>query len=104
MQKPHWIAFGPEEAWNIALLKHKGIWGIRERFYPEWKALENDDIMFFFITKTIKGVVGVGRIGNKFIQDKPLWPDEKKEGIVIYPLRFEFNIDYLLEALAKVLN
>ncbi|PIV10496.1 MAG: hypothetical protein COS49_00230 [Candidatus Portnoybacteria bacterium CG03_land_8_20_14_0_80_41_10] len=53
--------------------------------------------MFFYITKTIKGIVGIGKIENKFIQDKPLWPDEIEANKVIYPFRFEFHIDYLLE-------
>lgn len=65
--------------------------------YPEWKALDKGDILFFYITKTVRGIVGIGRIENKFIQDKPLWPDEITVGKVIYPFRFEFHIDYLLE-------
>lgn len=52
---------------------------------------------FFYITKTVKGIVGVGKVETKFIQDKPLWPDEIAAGKVIYPFRFEFHIDYLLE-------
>ena len=95
-KKPHWIILGPEQSWKTAF-QQNGIWGVKEMLYPEWKALEKGDVLFFYITKTVKGIVGVGKFENKFIQDKPLWPDEITAGKVIYPFRFEFHIDYLLE-------
>lgn len=95
-KKPHWIILGPEQSWKTSFAQ-KGIWGLKEMLYPEWKALEPGDILFFYITKTARGVVGVGRMETKFIQDKPLWPDEIAAGKVIYPFRFEFHVDYLLE-------
>jgi len=33
---------------------------------------------------------------TKFRQDKPLWPQEIGEGKVMWPLRFEFNVEYCL--------
>lgn len=96
MKKPHWIIFGPEKSWETAF-KQAGIWGVKEPLYPEWKALDPGDCIFFFVTKPISGVIGVGRVQTKFIQDKPLWPDEIAAGKVIYPYRFELNIDYVLE-------
>lgn len=96
MKKPHWIILGPEKSWETAF-DQQGIWGVKEALYPEWKALDPGDIIFFYVTKTIRGVIGVGRVATKFIQDKPLWPDEIAEGRVIYPYRFEFHIDYLIE-------
>lgn len=96
MKKPHWIVLGPWESWEIAF-EQKGIWGTKEILYPEWKALDPGDVIFFYVTKTVRGVIGVGRIETKFIQDKPLWPDEIAAKKVIYPLRFEFRIDYLIE-------
>ena len=96
LKKPHWIILGPKESWQTAF-KEGCIWGIKEVLYPEWKALDSGDIIFFHITKTIGGIVGVGRVETKFIQDKPLWPDEIAIAKVIYPLRFEFHVDYLIE-------
>jgi hypothetical protein len=96
LKKPHWIILGPKESWQTAF-KEGCIWGVKEVLYPEWKALEQGDIIFFHITKTIGGVIGVGRVQTKFIQHKPLWPDEIREGKVLYPLRFEFDVDYLIE-------
>lgn len=96
IKRPHWIILGPENSWETSF-DQQGIWGVKNLLYPEWKALDPGDIIFFYITKTIRGVVGVGRVGNKFIQDKPLWPDEISAAKVIYPYRFEINIDYLIE-------
>jgi len=96
LKKPHWIILGPKKSWETAF--DKGcIWGVKQVLYPEWKALDWEDIIFFHITKTIGGIVGVGRVKAKFIQDKPLWPDEISERKVLYPLRFEFDVDYLIE-------
>ena len=67
MRKPYWILFGPEKNWKIAF-KQGGIWGVKRPLYSEWKALEPGDCVFFFATKPISGVIGVGRIQTKFIQ------------------------------------
>jgi len=96
MKKPCWIILGPENSWDTAI-SHQGIWGVRETLYTEWKALDSGNIIFFYVTKTIKGVIGIGKVATKFIQDKPLWPDEIALEKVIYPYRFEFHIDYLTE-------
>lgn len=93
---PQWIIIGPKESWEIAF-EQGGIWGVKDLLYPEWKALEKEDIIFFYATKPVSGVIGVGRVQTKFIQDKPLWPDEIAAGEVLYPYRFEFHNDYVLE-------
>jgi hypothetical protein len=96
VMKPHWIITGPKRSWGTAF-EQGGIWGVKHSLYPEWKALEQGDIIFFYATAPIKGIIGVGRVETKFIQDKPLWPDEIAIGKVLYPFRFEFHTDYVLE-------
>jgi len=96
MKKPHWIIMGPEKSWKTAF-EQGGIWGLKEILYPEWKALEQGDIIFFYATSPIAGIIGVGRFDTRFIQDKPMWPDEIAKNKVIYPRRFQFHIDYVLE-------
>ena len=93
---PHWIIMGPKKSWETAF-EQGGIWGVKHLLYPEWKALEKGDIIFFHATSPIAGIIGVGRFDTRFIQDKPMWPDEIAENKVIYPLRFQFHIDYVLE-------
>lgn len=96
MKKPHWIILGPEKSWETAF-DQGGIWGVKDLLYPEWKALDPLDCIFFYVTSPTSGVIGVGSVQTKFIQDKPLWPDEIAAGKVLYPYRFEFRIDYALE-------
>jgi len=93
---PHWIILGPNKSWETAF-EQGGIWGVKRLLYQEWKALEKGDVIFFYATAPVKGVIGVGRVETKFIQDKPLWPDEIAIGKVLYPFRFEFDTDYVLE-------
>ncbi|MBN2019744.1 MAG: hypothetical protein JW749_05910 [Sedimentisphaerales bacterium] len=95
ISNPHWIILGPEQSWKTAF-EQGCIWGAKEVLYPEWKALDKGNPIFFHVTGNIKGIVGVGIIQTKFIQDKPLWPDEIAIKQVLYPLRFEFSVDYLL--------
>lgn len=93
---PRWIVSGNQKNFELSLT-FKQIWGITSKWYPQWKALERGDILFFYVSG-LKRVIGVGKAGNKFIQREPLWPDEIEEGKVKYPLRFEFSFDYLLPA------
>jgi predicted RNA-binding protein len=96
MKKPNWIILGPTKSWETAI-EHQGIWGLKEMLYPEWKAMEKRDILFFHVTSPITGIIGVGKFDTRFIQDKPLWPEEIKEKRLIYPLKFQFDIEYIIE-------
>jgi len=91
---PHWLLSDNQENFELSM-KFRQVWGVQDKWYSQWKALEKGDTVFFYISK-IKKIIGVGEIGNKFIQREPLWPDEIKENKVKYPLKFEFNINYLL--------
>jgi len=91
---PHWLLSANQENFELSM-KYSQVWGVQDKWYSQWKALGKGDIIFFYISK-IKKVIGVGEIGNKFIQREPLWPDEIEENRVKYPLRFEFTIKYLL--------
>lgn len=95
MDKPDknfWILTGNEENWETAL-NSGNVWGVREgSLVGYWKKLEKDDLLLFYVTSPIAGVIGIGRLESKFKQDKPLWPDEIREKKVIYPYRFDFKI------------
>jgi hypothetical protein len=92
---PHWFLSSNCENFKLSM-KYKQIWGVQDKWYSQWKALEKGNNIFFYISE-IKKVIGIGEIGDKFIQREPLWPDEIEEKRVKYPLRFEFNIKYLLQ-------
>ena len=48
------------------------------------------------MTGKVKGIVGYGIIRSKFYQDVPLWDAEIREGRVKWPLRFEFDVGFIL--------
>ncbi len=86
-----------EENWQQALTA-KGIWGLEDRPIDRiyWLALAPDDILLFYVTGKVKGVVGYGAVRSRFRQDVPLWKDEITEGHAKWPLRFEFDVEFLL--------
>ncbi len=96
MKDPCWVVLGPKANWELAF-KQGGIWGVKSLLYPEWKALDRGNTLFFYATAPISGVIGTGKFDSRFIQDKPLWPDEVSLRKVLYPYRFQFQIDYVIE-------
>ena len=92
-----WIVPGSEKNWKQALTS-KGIWGLEERTLDKiyWLAISPNDLILFYVTGKVKGIVGYGIIRNKFYQDIPLWDAEIREGRVKWPLRFEFDVEFLL--------
>lgn len=91
----YWLVLGNPENWEIAF-KHGYIWGLRESQRHLWNSINEDDVALFYATSPVKGIIGYGAIRTKFKQDKPLWPQETKENKVIWPLRFEFDVEYCL--------
>jgi predicted RNA-binding protein len=92
-----WLIAGPPENWEIAF-KEGNIWGLRpvRNLVANWEKLSQGDRVLFYSTKPVSGVIGYGVARAKFKQDKPLWPQEIKEGKVIWPFRFEFDVEYCL--------
>jgi hypothetical protein len=89
-----WISVGPAEYWETAISGN--IWGVREGLKHTWEKLQKGDLLFFYATVPIKGIIGVAKIENKFKQDKPLWPQELKENKVIWPYRYDFKVEFAL--------
>ncbi len=88
-----WILTGNEENWEIAISSK--IWGVREgNLKKQWDKLNSGDLLFFYAKSPVSGLVGLGLAGDKFRQNKPLWPDEVREKKVIYPYRFDLQIVY----------
>lgn len=92
----YWLVVGSKKNWDIAF-KNKNIWGLRKTQRLLWESInEKKDIILFWATLPIGGIIGYGRVRTKFIQDKPLWPEELEKYEVIWPLRFEFDVEYCL--------
>ena len=92
-----WLGVGPETNWLHAL-EHGIIWGVKGVGRPAlmWETVAPGDRLVFYVTAPIAAVIGYGTIRAKFRQDKPLWPEEVKARKVFWPLRFEFDVDYVL--------
>lgn len=92
-----WIVPGSEKNWKQALTS-KGIWGLEQKTLDKvyWLALTPNDLILFYVTGKVKGIVGYGIIRSKFYQDVPLWDAEIREGRVKWPLRFEFDVGFIL--------
>ncbi len=95
--KNFWIVPGSEKNWKQALTS-KGIWGLEKKTLDQvyWLALAPNDLILFYVTGKVKGIVGYGIVRSKFYQDIPLWDAEIREDCVKWPLRFEFDVDFLL--------
>ncbi|MBI2867545.1 MAG: hypothetical protein HYX97_04340 [Chloroflexi bacterium] len=92
-----WLAIGPQENWASAF-ELGNIWGLKSTGRPAlmWETMAKGDRLLFYATVPIAGVIGFGTVRAKFKQDKPLWPQEIETGQVLWPLRFEFDIEYAL--------
>ncbi|KRT77042.1 MAG: hypothetical protein XU14_C0022G0016 [Armatimonadetes bacterium CSP1-3] len=90
-----WIAVGSAEHWQLAF-DQGGIWGLVESHEPQWKRLTRGDMVFCYAKSPISGLVGYGQVTKTFRQNVPLWPPEVRENKVIWPLRFEFDLIYLV--------
>lgn len=91
----YWLVVGSPENWRTAFA-HKNIWGLRRTQRHHWDTLNEKDVLLFYVTSPVGGLVGHGTVRTKFHQDQPLWPQEVQEHKVIWPLRFEFNVDRCL--------
>ena len=89
----HWIITVSEENWYV--IKSSNVYGAPEsqRFKSIHRLIKPGDIVIFYVKKKDSKDLGgkfVGAfkvISNWFREDKPLWPDEIREGRVKYPWR-----------------
>jgi len=91
----YWLVVGSPENWQTAF-QHGNIWGLKETQRHLWEALAENDMLVFYATKPVGGVIGYASVRTKFRQNQPLWPQELQERRVIWPLRFEFDVGYCL--------
>ena len=92
-----WLVVGSERNWEFAF-QANNIWGLKASrgLNCFWEMVQPGDGLLFYISKPVQGVVGFGTVNVKFKQTEPLWPDEVKARKLLYPLRFEFDIEHCL--------
>lgn len=92
-----WLVVGSKKNWEVAF-ESNNIWGLKDfrEIRSLWNMLREGDGLLFYISKPVHGIIGVGYVVTKFRQTNPLWPEELKRNELIWPLRFEFDIEYCL--------
>jgi predicted RNA-binding protein len=90
-----WLVVGSPRNWGTAF-EQKNIWGLKPTQRHLWESVNEKDTLLFYVTSPVSGIIGRGIVRTKFRQDQPLWPQEIKEKKVIWPLRFEFDVERCL--------
>ncbi len=91
----YWILTGSLENWDVAI--SNSIWGVKKILKPKWDNLKIGDILFFYVTTPISGIMGVGKVTNKVEGKNQLWVEEIKNNKIIYHYRFEFQTIYTIQ-------
>jgi len=91
----YWLVVGSLKNWETAF-EQKNIWGLKQTQRHLWESLNEKDMLLFYVTSPVGGIIGYGTVRIKFRQDQPLWPQEIEERKVIWPLRFEFDVERCL--------
>lgn len=93
----YWLVVGAAKNWKTSF-ENRNIWGLKEfrELTALWSLLAEGDRILLYVSNPVSGIVGVGKVTTKFRQTNPLWPEEMKQGTVIWPLRFEYEIEYCL--------
>lgn len=91
--KNNWILIGVTKNWERALSHPVPIWGLKEKDKYNFEAMEIGDLIWFYSTSPIKGIIGVGLIKDKYVDTINLfWDEEKVKKEVIWPLRFRIQV------------
>jgi len=85
----YWTLSETYENWKIGL--EKGVWGVSEKAKGLWRKIQPGDKAVFYAVKT--GIIGYGTILEKYVDDTPLWPQEKKQRKAIWPYRLKIKTE-----------
>jgi predicted RNA-binding protein len=88
-----WLVVGSKEHWQAAF-ENGNVWGLQATKKRWWERVAEGDGLVFYVTRPVGGAIGLGKVITKFKQDKPLWPVEIEKREVLWPLRFEFDVEF----------
>jgi len=89
----NWLVIGKPKNWGTALSQPMPIWGLKPRFQIEFQAMNVGDLLWFYSTSPVVGVIGAGFVKDKYVDNINLiWEDERIKKEVIYPLRFRIHV------------
>jgi hypothetical protein len=89
----NWLVIGIPSNWEAALSQPVPIWGLKLRYQADFQAMNIGDILWFYATLPVAGVIGIGLVKDKYVDDVNLvWPKEYERKEVIWPLRFRIQV------------
>jgi len=90
----HWLIIGPPANWEIGITNK--MWSLSTRYEKFWARLQPKDNILFYATAPVKGVIGSGVVVKTKKNQSPFWPEEIKEGKLLWPLKIHFeDIKYI---------
>jgi len=89
----NWLVIGIPKNWETALSQPVPIWGLKQRYQREFQAMKIGDILWFYVTNPVRGIMGLGIVKDKYIDPVNLvWEEELIKKEVIWPLRFRIHV------------
>jgi len=87
-----WLVIGSLENWDTAFAQPIPLWGLRESYLHSFQLLSKGDLIVVYVISPIRGVVGFANVKDTYIdRENLIWPDEKRQKRVIWPLRFRLS-------------
>jgi hypothetical protein len=88
-----WLLIGIKKNWEKALTQPIPIWGLKTRNQSDFNSIKIGDLLWFYSTSPVKGVIGIGTVKDKYIDNVNLvWDEEVKSRNIIWPLRFRIQV------------
>ncbi|PIP16406.1 MAG: hypothetical protein COX46_02445 [bacterium (Candidatus Ratteibacteria) CG23_combo_of_CG06-09_8_20_14_all_48_7] len=93
MESKNWLVIGIPENWELAFNQPIPLWGLKPSYKVEFQAMNIGDLLWFYVTSPIKGVIGAGVVKDKYIDNVTLtWKEEWVKKQVVWPLRFRIQV------------
>ncbi len=91
----YWIAIGSPENWKTTI-EGKKIWGLGSRHRTNWSKVNEGDILLFYATRPVQGLVGFAKIHSKTVDQTPIWSQEEGPKGAIWPFRLLLDIEFCI--------
>ncbi len=92
-ESKNWLLIGVVKNWETALSQPVPLWGLKQQYSYEFQAMQPGDIVWFYATRPVSGVIGIGKVKDKYIDSVNLtWEEEIRQKKVVWPLRFRIQV------------
>ncbi|MEM2842128.1 MAG: hypothetical protein QW201_02365 [Thermoproteota archaeon] len=90
-----WITVG--SSLNLKTSLEKAKWGINRRLKNSWDRVAEGNLLLFYVTSPVCGIVGIARVEGRAVENSILWRDEAVVGRALYPYRILFKPLFILQ-------